>query len=47
MTICQFFIHKVDSDSDHTDQSLFLGMRKPALGSIQLDAIAQRIAKDD
>lgn len=44
MTICQLFLHQVLSTSDKVDRSIFIGMRKPALGSIQLDEVAHRLS---
>ncbi|MEW6236899.1 MAG: dCTP deaminase [Candidatus Omnitrophota bacterium] len=47
-TICQIFIHKVDSvDQKHVDRSSFIGRRKPTLGVIELDKIAELLSKDN
>lgn len=44
MAICQFFIHKVDGDSTSVDTSMFIGKRKPLLGTVEFDEMARRIA---
>lgn len=45
-TICQIFIHYVDSgDPKLVDRSSFIGRRKPALGTIELDSIAKKLAE--
>ncbi len=45
-TICQLFIHRVDSgDSKLVDRSSFIGRRKPTLGIIELDPIAKKLAE--
>lgn len=45
ITICQIFLHKVESHSHGTtDRSAFLGARKPILGSIKRDETAIRLA---
>jgi dCTP deaminase len=45
-TICQLFIHQVDSgDPKKVDRSSFIGRRKPVLGTIKLDEIAEKLAK--
>jgi dCTP deaminase len=44
--ICQIFLHKVESGEEElADRSSFIGRRKPALGLIELDKIAQQLAK--
>lgn len=44
--ICQIFIHKVESgDRDKVDCSSFIGRRKPTLGVIEIDKIAEKLAK--
>ena len=45
MAISQFFMHYVDTNSDQLDRSLFLGRRRPFLGSIELDAVAAKLAQ--
>lgn len=46
MEICQIFFHEVASPpSKHIDQSQFVGSRKPKLGKIKPDKIADRLAK--
>lgn len=45
-TICQIFIHHVDSgDPKLVDRSSFIGRRKPTLGKIELDSIAEKLAE--
>jgi len=44
-TICQIFIHRVDSGgSELVDRSSFIGRRKPTLGTIVLDSVAKKLA---
>lgn len=46
MTICQLCIHDVHgSGTEHIDKSRFVGLRRPTVGTIRLDAIAQKLAK--
>ncbi len=46
MTICQLFLHLVDgSGSSEIDKSRFVGMRKPALGTIEEDAFAKKLGE--
>ena len=49
MQICQLFIHEVasDSDDDEKDRTSFLGKRRPVLGSIKLDSIAEALRISD
>jgi len=47
MTICQLFLHTVATQSELTDKSLFVGLRRPALGTIALDNVARRLAEPD
>jgi dCTP deaminase len=44
LTICQLFLHKVDSESDSVDESAFVGQRRPALGTITVDELAKRLS---
>jgi dCTP deaminase len=45
MTICQLFLHNVEgSKTDHIDRSRFVGLRRPVVGNIRLDPIAQKLA---
>jgi dCTP deaminase len=44
MQICQLFIHEVECDSDSTDKTPLMGQRKPLLGEIALDEIAQKLS---
>lgn len=47
-TICQIFIHQVEcGKSNRVDRSPFIGMRKPMLGTIKLDPIADKLAKEE
>jgi len=44
--ICQIFIHRVDGgDQKFVDRSSFIGRRKPTLGIIELDSIAEKLAE--
>ena len=44
--ICQIFFHEVCKPvSEHIDQSQFVGSRRPKLGKIELDNIADKLAK--
>ncbi len=43
--ICQLFLHEVRSDSMLVDKSEFSGLRRPTLGTIQLDEIAIKLAR--
>ena len=45
LTICQLFLHRVDSESDHVDASGFVGQRRPTLGAITIDDLAKRLSK--
>jgi dCTP deaminase len=45
MEICQLFFHHVDTTTDAVDQSLFIGLRRPALGKVELDPIAKKLAE--
>jgi len=44
MRICQLFLHDVQSESDAVDQSTFVGMRRPTLGAVRPDPVADRLA---
>lgn len=45
-TICQIFIHQVEiGDLQLVDQSAFIGRRKPILGVIELDKIAESLSR--
>jgi len=45
-TICQIFIHQViGEDPQLVDQSAFIGRRKPTLGVIELDKIAESLSR--
>jgi dCTP deaminase len=47
LPICQLFLHEVNTQSELADRSLFLGYRKPLIGSIELDDIAKALARSD
>lgn len=47
MIICQLFLHDVLTQSELTDKSIFIGMRKPEVGTIKLDDVAGRLAQPD
>jgi dCTP deaminase len=45
MPICQLFIHRVEEGQlQEVDQSAFVGYRKPTLGTVTLDDIAQGLS---
>jgi hypothetical protein len=44
MNICQLFLHKVETENDELDKSLFIGLRRPTIGKLQLDPIARKLA---
>jgi dCTP deaminase len=44
MSICQLFVHKVESNSPARDQSRFIGLRRPTLGTITPDRVANVLA---
>ncbi len=41
--ICQLFLHRVEGDTSHADQSAFVGRRQPVLGKVKLDDFARRL----
>ncbi len=46
-TICQLFLHWVEGrDPSRVDLSRFIGNRKPTIGSIKLDDVARKLAKE-
>ena len=45
MTICQLFLHTVDSRSPEIDKSPFACSRRPTLGKIKLDEVAKKLAR--
>lgn len=45
-SICQLFIHQVDSKTDIRDNSHFIGRRKPILGTLVLDDFALKLSKN-
>ena len=45
--ICQLFIHRVESDSEASDKSAFVGQRRPVLGEIRQDFIAQALSREN
>ncbi len=45
ITICQLCLHDVQSTSESTDRSSFLGRRMPTLGPIRPDPIAEKLAR--
>ncbi len=45
-TVCQLFLHQAHGgSSDLVDKSTFIGRRKPALGTLELDSTARRLAE--
>jgi dCTP deaminase len=47
MSICQIVLHKVDGAADYTDQSAFVGQRRPVLGRVQPDTLADALARSE
>jgi dCTP deaminase len=45
MTICQLFLHMVNSSSHEIDKSPFSCSRRPTLGKITLDPVAEKLAR--
>lgn len=45
MLICQLFLHTVQSPSDPVSASKFGGHRKPTIGEITMDPIAQKLSE--
>lgn len=45
MAICQLFLHTVDSKTSEVDKSSFVCSRRPALGKVGLDAIAEKLSR--
>ena len=44
MTICQLFLHKVQTSEQTSDSTTFFGKSKPVLGRILLDDTARKLA---
>ncbi len=42
--ICQLFLHTTEQ-TDLVDKSVFVGLRRPTLGKIDLDDVAKKLAK--
>jgi dCTP deaminase len=43
--ICQLFLHRVETQvPDSIDKSAFVGLRRPTLGTIDLDPVAEKLA---
>ncbi len=45
MSICQLFLHRVESTTEDIDQSTLSGNRKPVLGAVAPDDIALKLSK--
>lgn len=46
MKICQLFLHRVETrPEEYKNESQFLGLRKPILGRVKMDDIAQKLAR--
>lgn len=43
--ICQLFLHSTGQTTDLVDMSLFVGLRRPIVGKIELDDVARKLAK--
>ncbi len=43
--ICQIFIHDVGRDTGGIDPGRFVALRRPALGSVELDDVGRRLAR--
>jgi dCTP deaminase len=44
MNICQLFLHRLETENEELDKSLFIGLRRPTIGKLQLDLIARKLA---
>jgi dCTP deaminase len=44
MNICQLFFHRVETENNEVDKSLFIGLRRPTIGKLHLDPIARKLA---
>jgi dCTP deaminase len=45
MRICQLFLHTVDSKTQEIDRSAFSCSRRPTLGKLKLDSVAEKLAR--
>ena len=45
MTICQLFLHQVDTATESVDKSSLIGFRRPTLGPVKLDPVARKLAE--
>ena len=45
MDICQFFLHRVETNTQLVDKSIFIGKRKPALGEIKGDDYFEKLSR--
>jgi dCTP deaminase len=45
LTICQLFLHVTGGKSDFVDKSKYIGHRRPTLGRIEPDEIAEKLGK--
>ena len=45
MTICQMFLHHLESLGGQIDKSIFAGYRKPILKKIEMDDIAKKLSR--
>lgn len=43
MQICQLFLHATSAESDTQSSSLFVGQRKPRLGTVKTDEVADKL----
>ena len=46
LEICQLFLHEAPKMEDFVDQSTFIGFRRPTLGTITIDEIAEKLGED-
>lgn len=47
MAICQLFLHRVEGRAHVVNSSLFMGRRKPLLGTVTFDSRAKRLSVKD
>jgi len=47
MQICQLCLHNMETASEAVDQSSFVGMRRPTLGTVTPDQVAKKLAEGE
>lgn len=45
MAVCQFFLHRVDTNTTTADKSSLAGKRKPVLGTIKMDGFTEKLSR--